>query len=114
MNRDIRAVSVEWGPFASFPMDSSRFEVLLYALFGEEFKYRYDWNGAEEVYKFWTEEGHRFLDRVRDCDLSEVVAHLDEDLRENARLCLENLRAMEPEWRKTIDRDGQIELWVDG
>jgi len=114
MSRNIRAVRVEWGPFASVFMASDRLEELLDAIIGDRFRYRYDWNGADEVYKFWTGDGARFLDLVRDCNVSEVVAQIDEDLREDALACLENLKAMELSWRKDIDKDGQIELWVDG
>lgn len=114
MSRNMRAVRVEWGPSASVFVSADQFEELVAALMGEEFKYTCEWNGADEVFKFWTKEGKRFLDRVRGCKPDEALKQIDESFREEARLCLENLKSLEPDWRQFLDKDGQIEVWVDG
>ena len=114
MSRNMRAVRVEWGPSASVFVSRDQFEELVGALMGDEFKYTCEWNNADEVFKFWTSEGRRFLDRVRDCDLDEVLKEIDRSFREEAGLCLLNLKSLEPDWRAFLEKHGPIELWVDG
>jgi len=114
MSRNLRAVRVEWGPCASVFVSPDQFEEVATALMGGEFKYSCEWNGADEVFKFWTSEGKRFLDRIRNCKPADVLAKLDKSFREEASRCLENLKALEPNWRAFLDKDGQLELWVDG
>ena len=114
MSRNMRAVKVEWGPAASVFVSADQFEELVMALMGDEFKYTCEWNNADEVFKFWTKEGRPFLDRNRDCEPDKVLDKLDRSYREEARLCLENLRSLEHDWRQFLDKDGHLEVWVDG
>ena len=114
MSKNIRAVKVTWGQFASLFIDPEQFEELVQALMGEEFQYDYRWNDADEVYKLWSKEGSRFLDHIRDCETEKVVALLEASIREDATSCLENLKSEEPEWRTFLDQEGALELWVDG
>jgi len=114
MSRNMRVVRVEWGPCAAVFVSADQFEEIVAALMGNEFKYSCERNGADEVFKFWTREGKRFLDRVRDCEPTEAVSQIDKSFRQDAASCLGNLKAMEPEWRGFLDKDGQIEVWVDG
>ena len=114
MSRNMRAVRTEWGPCASVFVSADQFEELVGALMGDKFRYTCGWNAADEVFKLWTPEGRYFLERVRDCKPDEVTKELNRSFREEARLCLENLKSMEPEWSTFLDEDGQLELWVDG
>ena len=114
MSKNIRPVRVEWGMSASLFVDPEKFEDLVLAIMGENFEYYYRWNEADELFKFWSVEGSRFLDCVRDCQTDKVKVSLDESIREDAVSCLENMKSMEPEWRTFLDKEGALELWVDG
>ena len=113
MSRSLRAVKVEWGPHASLVMEPAGFENLVSAIIGDRITCEYDWNAADEVFRLWTEEGHRFLDLVRDCEVMSVVQRLDESIPQDATFCLENLKAVEPEWRRYVDKNGHLQIWVD-
>jgi hypothetical protein len=110
----MRAVRVTWGPAASVFIDPDSFGALVIALFGTRLKWSYEWNEADEVFKFWTEDGNRFLDKVRGCKPDRVARKFDRKLRKDAELCLKNLKAAEPEWRKFVEKDGCLQIWVDG
>lgn len=112
MSRNVRAVRVEWGPHASLIMDPDKFDDLVETVFGKEFTY--EWNAADEVFKLWVVDGQGFLDCVRDCDSGETVSGLSESVQDDAMACLENLKALEEEWRGFIDKNGALEVWVDG
>ena len=114
MSKSMRAASVKWGPHASLCIDPERFPELAEAIVHGEIKFSYDWNDADGVFKFWTGQGRRFLDRVRDCDAKEVAGRIDEPGRNDAVSCMENLRALEESWRAFVDEDGALELWIDG
>ena len=114
MSRNLRAVKVEWGPCASLFMTPEAFEQLIAGIVGERFKYEYKWNDADEVFKLWVEDGRQFLDRVRDCAVAASVKALDKAVRKDAVLCLNNLKALEPDWRGFVDQHGHLEVWVDG
>ena len=114
MSKHLRAVRVEWGMFASLFIEPEKFENLVLALMGEEFQYDYRWNEADEVFKFWTKQGSCFLDRLRDCQIEKVLALLEESILEDATSCLESLKSKEPEWCTFLDKEGALELWVDG
>ena len=90
------------------------FEHLVVAIMDPSFKFSYEWNTADEVFKFWTAEGSRFLDGIRDCNTEDVVSRFKKPLRNDGALCLENLKSMEPGWRNFVDQDGSLEIWVDG
>lgn len=114
MSTNMRAVSVTWGPAVSVFIDPDSFGALVIALFGTRLRWGYEWNQADEVFKFWTDKGHGFLDRIRNCKPEEVARKLDRKSRKDAELCLKNLKAVEPEWRKFVEKDGYLQVWVDG
>ena len=114
MSRNMRAVRVEWSECASVFMPSDKFEELAGVLIDGMFDYSCEWSDPDEVFKFRTVHGHRFLDRIRDCKPRYVVQQLDEYLREDAIACLENLKAMESDWRTFVEEDGSLEIWIDG
>lgn len=115
MSRNMRAVRVEWGAFASLLIGPEQFEnVVTELLGGDDDGYSYDWNDADEVFKLWLKDGKRFLDRVRDCQADELFAAWEDPERPDGLCCLQNLKALESEWRPFIDDDGHLEIWVDG
>lgn len=114
MSRNLRAVKVEWGPCASLIVTPDAFEQIIQAVIDERIVYEYRWNDADEVFKLWVEQGELFLDLVRDCRTRAVLALLDKAMAHEALPCLKNLKALEPEWRRFIDRNGHLEIWVDG
>jgi len=114
MSRNMRAVRVEWSVFASLFIPPEAFETLAQAVMQKEFDYEYDYSAGDEAFKFRVSEGHTFLNRIRDCDMASVIGKLKKDLREDARMCLENTKALEPEWRRFISEDNSLELWIDG
>ena len=114
MSRSMRAVTVKWGPAGSVFLDPERFDDLVAAVAEDELEFKYEWADADGVFGFWTGEGNAFLDRVRDCDPQQVIARLDEELRDDALSCLENLKALEKSWRGFIDKEGALEVWIDG
>ena len=114
MSRNMRAVRTEWSPCASVFVSPDEFEKLLALLIDNMFEYSFEWSEPDEAFKFRTVQGHRFLDRIRGCKPRYVVQQLPERLRNDAMTCLDNLQAMEPDWRTFVDEDGQLEIWVDG
>lgn len=114
MSRNLRAVKVEWGPCASLFMAPEDFEQLVRVIVDGRFQYEYQWNGADEVFKLWVDRGSEFLDILRACSIRRTVKALDRSLHKDAVSCLKNLKALEPEWRCFIDRNGHLEIWVDG
>ena len=126
MSRNMRAVRVTWGPAASVFMCPDWFEQLAEMLLGYRHCFTYGMNEADQVYKFWTENGARFLDKVKSCKPERVARklvpslrrlYLEEgcypELREDAVQCLKNLKAIEPQWRRFLDKDGHLTVWVD-
>ena len=114
MSRNMRAVRVEWSVFASLFIQPEAFETLAQAIMQKEYDYEYDYSAGDEAFKFRVSDGHAFLNRVRDCDTASVILKLKKDLREDAMMCLENMKALEPEWRRFIAEDGSVEIWIDG
>ena len=114
MSRNMRAVRVTWGPAVSVFINPDSFDALVVALIGMKPNWGYEWNQADEVFKFWTDDGKRFLDRVRGCKPAKVAKKLDKGLRRDAVSCLKNLQAVEADWREFIDKDNYLQVWVDG
>jgi len=114
MSRNMRAVRVEWSVFASLFMPPEAFETLAQAVMKKKFDYEYDYSAGDEAFKFRVSDGHVFLNRIRDCEAASVVRKLKKELREDAMMCLENMKALEPEWRRFIAEDNSLELWIDG
>ena len=112
MSRNMRAVKVDWGDHAAVFLSEDDFEQLLTTILRQSVEFR--WNDADEVHKFWTERGAQFLDAVRDCVAADVASQLDTAVRDDAMQCLNNLKALEPEWRMYLDKHGKLEIWVDG
>jgi len=90
------------------------FIILVGEVMGDKLNWSCEWNQADEVFKVWTDDGRAFLDKVRSCKPTVIVKVFDEAARKDARICLDNLKAMEPEWRKFIDEDKSLQVWVDG
>lgn len=114
MSSNARAVRVTWGPAVSIFLSPDAFIVLIGELMGDKLNWSCEWNQADEVFKLWTDDGPAFLDKVRRCRPVMIVKALDKASRKDARLCLGNLKAVEPEWRAFVDKDGGFQVWVDG
>jgi len=114
MSRNMRAVKVEWSECASVFMPSDDFEKLAAVLIDEMFQWSCEWSEPDEVFKFRTAQGHRFLDRIRGCKPRYVAQQFPEGIRNDVIACLENLQAMESDWRTFVEEDGSLEIWIDG
>ncbi len=106
-------MSVSWGEAVSIFIDPEDFEELARVLLGEEADWGYERNGADGIYKFWTDNGTLFLDRVRDCKAAVVTGAFKMENRKDARRCLGNLKAIEPQWRQFVDSHNYLQIWVD-
>ena len=95
-------------------LGSDDFIIIIGELMGDKTNWSCEWNQADEVFKIWTNDGRTFLDKVRHCKPARVVEALDKESRKDAELCLKNLKAVEPEWRKFVEKDGCLQVWVDG
>jgi hypothetical protein len=109
----MRVVRNEWGPSTYVFIESKDFEDLIRAIMGGTFDYQYAWDAKDEMFKFTTRHGHRFLDRVHSCRTDRVVKKLDQKVRQDAATCLTSLKIIESSWRGFLD-DGFLEAWIDG
>ena len=106
-------MSVSWGEAVSLFIDPEDFEELARILLGEEADWGYERNEADGIFKFWTDNGSLFLDGVRDCKAVDIIGAFRRDHRKDARRCLGNLKAVEPQWRQFIDSNNYLQIWVD-
>ena len=113
--RRMRAVKVRRGHGVT-PIHADHFEDLIRAILDPVvMPLGYTWDrDTDGLLKFHAGDGHRFLDRVRDCRPSDVLGGLDETVCEIAATCLDDLKAVEPGWRGFIDDTGRLEVWLDG
>ena len=114
MSRNMRSVRVVWGEHAAVFIPSDDFEKLADAHIVGAFDWSCEWSDPDEAFRFRTRDGHAFLNCVRDCNPREVAKKLDRLIQDNAIRCLENMQALEPEWRSFVEKDGSLEIWVDG
>ena len=114
MSRNMRAVRVVWGAHAGVFVLSDDFEKVADAIIAAAFEWNCEWSDPDEAFRFRVSDGHAFLNRVRDCNPKEVAENLDRAMRDDAIRCIENMQALEPEWRDFVDKDGSLEIWVDG
>ena len=90
------------------------FIILIGELMGDKLNWSCEWNQADEVFKLWTDNALAFLNKIRHCRPAVIGKAFDKASRKDARLCLGNLKAVEPEWRKFVDKDNCLQVWVDG
>ncbi len=114
MSRTIRIVKTIWGDATSLFVDTAEFESMLFELANNEIPYDYNWHDVDMAFKFWTAKGELFLDRIRDIKLDVIMSRMEQHSYEEVKACLENMKTLEPDWRKFLDKDGALELWIDG
>ena len=113
MSKNLRPVRVEWGPCSGTLLSEDQFADLLELVTGDLTVLFYGRSKTDKVCKFWLQEGAQFLDHVRDCNPELTVKDMDESYRQDALSCLQNLQALEPQWRSFIDEHDHLEIWQD-
>ena len=114
MSRNMRAIRIVWGEHAGVFVLSDDFEKVADAIIADAFDWNCEWSDPDEAFRFRASDGHAFLNRVRDCNPREIAKKLDRVIRDDAVRCVENMQALEPEWRSFVEKDGSLEIWVDG
>lgn len=120
MSKSFRPVEEIWGDSSSSFLQPEDLEDVLITI--AEHSFAGDVEAADylDVRSIWIENAVNFFDYVKDKSTDFIIANLldhvsvinDDDV-DDLKSVIENIKALDAEWRKSIQEDGSINFYID-